>query len=96
MDPERVLSLAREHLGRGQLLFVGVIDPIHPKVETPEQVRDGVLLAGKYIPVEPLGTTDDCGFAPSAASSTSREVAFAKIRARVAGTELAGRELFEQ
>jgi len=41
-----------------------------------------------------LGTTDDCGFAPFADdASTSREIAFAKIRARVEGTQLAAREL---
>ena len=41
-----------------------------------------------------LGTTDDCGFAPFADdASTSREVAFQKIRARVDGTALAARRL---
>jgi 5-methyltetrahydropteroyltriglutamate--homocysteine methyltransferase len=41
-----------------------------------------------------LGTTDDCGFAPFGDdTSTSRDTAFAKIRARVAGTDLAAREL---
>ena len=43
------------------------------------------------IPTEP---TDGCGFAPFADdASTSREIAFEKIRARVAGTALAAREL---
>ena len=41
-----------------------------------------------------LGTCDDCGFAPfSDDTSTSRETAFAKIRARVEGTHLAATEL---
>jgi 5-methyltetrahydropteroyltriglutamate--homocysteine methyltransferase len=40
--------------------------------------------------VEQLGSTDDCGFSPfSDDTSTSRETAFAKIRARVRGTALA-------
>ena len=40
------------------------------------------------------GTTDDCGFAPfSDDTSTDRDTAFAKIRARVAGTALAARKL---
>jgi 5-methyltetrahydropteroyltriglutamate--homocysteine methyltransferase len=57
-------------------------------------VRDRILEAAKYIPVEQLGTTDDCGFAPfSDDTSTSREIAFAKIRARVLGTALASRKL---
>jgi 5-methyltetrahydropteroyltriglutamate--homocysteine methyltransferase len=69
---------------------VGVISPIDPRVDTPEEVRDRVLEAAKYIPLEQLGTTDDCGFAPfSDDTSTTRETAFAKIRARVEGTRLA-------
>jgi 5-methyltetrahydropteroyltriglutamate--homocysteine methyltransferase len=50
--------------------------------------------AAKYIPLDQLGTTDDCGFSPfSDDTSTARATAFAKIRARVAGTELAGKLL---
>jgi 5-methyltetrahydropteroyltriglutamate--homocysteine methyltransferase len=67
-----------------------VINPIDPRVETPEEVRDRVLEAAEYIPVEQLGTCDDCGFSPfSDDTTTSRETAFAKIRARVQGTALA-------
>jgi 5-methyltetrahydropteroyltriglutamate--homocysteine methyltransferase len=62
---------------------VGVISPIDPRVDTPEEVRDRVLEAAKYIRLEQLGTTDDCGFSPfSDDTSTTRETAFAKIRAR--------------
>jgi 5-methyltetrahydropteroyltriglutamate--homocysteine methyltransferase len=86
-DPERVLGLIRESRKAGQLVFVGVTDPIDPRVETVDQVSDRILLAARYIPVQSLGTTDDCGFAPFADdASTSREVAFRKIRARVEGT----------
>jgi 5-methyltetrahydropteroyltriglutamate--homocysteine methyltransferase len=75
-------------------VFVGVTDPINPAVETAEQVRDRILLAASYLPVSQLGTTDDCGFAPFADdASTSREIAFEKIRARVAGTKLAAQRL---
>jgi 5-methyltetrahydropteroyltriglutamate--homocysteine methyltransferase len=93
-DPERVLGILREHLQPGQLVFVGVTDPIHPAVETPGQVRDRVLLAAQYLPVSQLGTTDDCGFAPFADDlSTSRDIAFEKIRARVEGTKKAAEAL---
>ena len=93
-DPARVLGLIRDHLPPDRLIFVGVIDPIDATVETAEQVRDRVLLAARYLPVEQLGTTDDCGFAPFADdTSTSRDVAFAKIRARVEGTRLAEQRL---
>ena len=74
--------------------FVGVVSPIDPRVETAEEVRDRVLEAAKYIPIDQLGTTDDCGFSPfSDDTSTARETAFAKIRARVEGTQLAEKVL---
>ena len=67
-----------------------VVARIDPRIETAEEVRNRVLEASEYIPVEQLGTTDDCGFAPfSDDTSTSRDTAFAKIRARVLGTALA-------
>jgi 5-methyltetrahydropteroyltriglutamate--homocysteine methyltransferase len=93
-DRERVLKIIREYLRPEQRVFVGVISPIDPHLDTPEEVRDRVLEAAKYIPLEQLGTTDDCGFSPfSDDTSTTRETAFAKIRARVEGTELAERLL---
>ena len=73
---------------------MGVIDPINPRVETPEEVRDQVLEAAKYLPLAQLGTTDDCGFSPFGDdTSTARETAFEKIRVRVAGTALAAKVL---
>jgi methionine synthase II (cobalamin-independent) len=93
-DRIRVLKIIREHLQPDQRVFVGVISPIDPHIETPEEVRDRVLEAAAYIPVSQLGTTDDCGFSPfSDDTSTSRDTAFAKIRARVLGTELAAKIL---
>ncbi|MBX3468030.1 MAG: cobalamin-independent methionine synthase II family protein [Planctomycetes bacterium] len=93
-DRRRVLSLVRDHLRPGQRVFVGVIAPIDPRIETPEEVRDRTLEAAEFIPLEQLGTTDDCGFSPfSDDTSTSRDVAFAKIAARVRGTALAASAL---
>jgi 5-methyltetrahydropteroyltriglutamate--homocysteine methyltransferase len=89
-DRVRVLKIIRQYLKPDQRAFVGVVSPIDPRVDTPEEVRDRVLEAAEYIPLEQLGTTDDCGFAPfSDDTSTPREKAFAKIRARVEGTRLA-------
>ncbi len=63
---------------------------LNPRIETPEDVRDLVLEASEYIPIEQLGSTDDCGFSPFFDNtSTSRDTAFAKIRARVRGTAMA-------
>lgn len=93
-DPEAVLETVAGVARPDQRVFVGVIDPIDPNVETAEQVRDRVLLAARHIPLAQLGTTDDCGFSPFADDgSTAREVAFAKIRARVEGTALAAEQL---
>jgi 5-methyltetrahydropteroyltriglutamate--homocysteine methyltransferase len=93
-DRRRVLSIIREHMPPGARIFVGVIDPIDPRVETPEEVRDRVLEAAEYIPIDRLGTCDDCGFSPFGDdTSTARELAFDKIRSRVLGTELATKEL---
>jgi 5-methyltetrahydropteroyltriglutamate--homocysteine methyltransferase len=89
-DRIRVLKIIREYLKPDQVAFVGVVSPIDPHMDTPEEVRDRVLEAAEYIPINQLGTTDDCGFAPfSDDISTTREVAFAKIKARVEGTRLA-------
>jgi 5-methyltetrahydropteroyltriglutamate--homocysteine methyltransferase len=93
-NPGRVLSAIRNLLKPGQILFVGVTDPIDPKIESPEAVRDRVLAAAKFIPLETLETTDDCGFSPFADDvSTSRVTAFAKVKSRVEGTAMAAKVL---
>jgi 5-methyltetrahydropteroyltriglutamate--homocysteine methyltransferase len=93
-DRVRVLKAIRAYMKPEQRIFIGVTAPIDPRIETPEEVRDQVLEAAEYIPVDQLGTTDDCGFSPfSDDTSTSRDTAFAKIRSRVIGTALAAREL---
>ena len=105
-DPERVYELVGEHSredanGVPQVVHIGVIDPLNPTIETPEQVRDRLVTASKYIPVERLGSTDDCGFSPFSiddkpkhgGADFARDVAFQKIKARVEGTKLASEEL---
>lgn len=93
-DRARALKIIRENMKPDQRIFIGVIAPINPRIETPEEVRDHTLEAAEYIAVEQLGTTDDCGFSPfSDDTSTTRDTAFAKIRARVLGTALASEAL---
>jgi 5-methyltetrahydropteroyltriglutamate--homocysteine methyltransferase len=93
-DRVGVLKIIRRHLKENQRVFVGVVSPIDPRVETPEEVRDRVLEAARFIPLEQLGTTDDCGFSPFCDDiSTTRGTAFAKISVRVAGTALASKIL---
>ena len=93
-DRRRVLRVIADNIKPGQRIFVGVIDPLEPRVESAEEVRDRTLEAAEFIPIAQLGTTDDCGFSPfSDDLSTSRETAFAKITARVRGTALAAAAL---
>lgn len=93
-DPGPALAMIAEHLKPHQRLYVGVVDPCDPNVESAELVRDRVLAAAAHIPVGQLGTTDDCGFSPfSDDIVTGRDTAFAKIAARVEGTKLAEAEL---
>lgn len=105
-DKERVYKLIGEHSredanGVAQVCFIGVINPQNPRVETPEEVRDDLVLASKYIPRERLGSTDDCGFSPFSIDTkpkhgspdVARDIAFKKIRSRVEGTRLAEERL---
>jgi 5-methyltetrahydropteroyltriglutamate--homocysteine methyltransferase len=93
-DRRHVLRIIRKHMKRDQRIFVGVIAPGAPRVEAPEEVCDRVLEASEHIPIEQLGSTDDCGFSPfSDNTSTTRDTAFAKIEARVRGTRLAEQRL---
>jgi 5-methyltetrahydropteroyltriglutamate--homocysteine methyltransferase len=93
-NPARVLRIIRDCMKPDQRVFVGVIAPIDPRVETPDEVRDRALEAAEFIPIGQLGTCDDCGFSPFCDdTTTSRDTAFAKIRARVDGTALASKWL---
>ena len=105
-DQERVYKLVGQHSradanGVPQVCFIGVINPLNPRVETPEEVRDALLLASKYIPKERLGSTDDCGFSPFSidqkpkhgSPDIARDVAFEKITSRVKGTRMASEKL---
>ena len=93
-DRVRVLKIIRQYLRPDQRVFVGVVSPIDPRVDTPDEVCERVLEAAAYIPPEQLGTTDDCGFSPFCDdTSTTRDQAFEKIKARVLGTALAASRL---
>jgi 5-methyltetrahydropteroyltriglutamate--homocysteine methyltransferase len=93
-DRPRVLSIIAETMRPGHRVFVGVTDPIDPRIETPEEVRDRVIEAAEVIPPAQLGTCDDCGFSPFGDdTSTARDTAFEKIRSRVVGTALAAEKL---
>ncbi len=105
-DREKVYKLVGEHLredaeGVKQVAFMGVINPLNPEVESPEQVRDQLVTAAKYIPKEQLGATDDCGFSPFSRDEKpahgspdfARDIAMQKIANRVKGAKMASEEL---
>jgi 5-methyltetrahydropteroyltriglutamate--homocysteine methyltransferase len=93
-DPDRVLEIIRENAPSEATVFVGVIDPIDMRVETADEVRDRVLRAAEHLGTDRLGTCDDCGFSPFGDdTSTARDIAFAKIAARVEGTAAAAEQL---
>lgn len=78
-----------------------MINPLNPKVESPEEVADALITAAKYIPHDQLGATDDCGFSPFSidvkpkhgSPDFARDVAFEKIANRVKGVKIASEKL---
>jgi 5-methyltetrahydropteroyltriglutamate--homocysteine methyltransferase len=89
-NKKHVLNSIKQNIRPGQQVFLGVTNVLDSRLETPEEIRDIILEAAETIHADQLGTTDDCGFCPFADdTSTSREIAFAKIKARVDGTKLA-------
>ena len=105
-DKERVYRLVGEHSrndanGVAQVCFIGVIDPLNPTVETPEEVAADLVTAANHIPRERLGATDDCGFSPFSIDDKpkhgspdfARDIAFRKITARVQGAQIASEQL---
>lgn len=107
-DPDRVARLVGRQLrrqvradGAAPRVLLGVTNPTSPKLETPEAISEQLVRAARFIPAELLGSTDDCGFSPylidekprHGSPDFARDVAFAKIAARVRGTQLASDEL---
>ncbi len=105
-DKERVYRLIGENIradanGVKQVAFVGVVDPLNPEVETPEQIAADLVTAAKHIPLDQLGATDDCGFSPFSidvkpkhgSPDFARDIAFQKIAAREKGVRLASEQL---
>jgi methionine synthase II (cobalamin-independent) len=105
-DKDRVYRLIGDNLrgdanGVTQMAYIGVINPLNPRVESPEEVRDMLVHAANFIAKEQLGATDDCGFSPFSIDEKpshgspefARETAWQKIANRVAGTRLAAEKL---
>jgi len=74
----------------GKKIAVGVVDHRNLQVETAEQVAATIRKALKFIPVERLIVTSDCGFGRE---GMSRRIAFYKMVAIVRGTNIVRKEL---
>src|SRR6185312_15691705 len=98
-DRESVYKLVGEHSredanGVPQVVFVGVINPQNPRVESAQEVCDELVAAAKHIPKERLGATDACGSPPSTIDENplhgrpdyARDTASQKTETRVAAT----------
>jgi methionine synthase II (cobalamin-independent) len=105
-DKDRVYRIIGDELrgdadGVTQMAYIGVINPLNPRVESPEEVRDALIRAANFIDKEQLGATDDCGFSPFSIDEKpnhgspdyARDVAFQKITNRVAGARMAAEKL---
>jgi methionine synthase II (cobalamin-independent) len=105
-DRDRIYGLIGQYLredanGVPQMAYIGVINPLNPRVESAEEVRDALVRAANFIPRERLGSTDDCGFSPFSIDEKpnhgspdyARDVAFQKITSRIEGTKLAAEKL---
>jgi 5-methyltetrahydropteroyltriglutamate--homocysteine methyltransferase len=68
----------------GKEIMVGVIDVASDEIETAEQVADTIGRALQFVRKEKLMPCTNCGMAPM-----NREIAAAKLKALVEGTEIA-------
>jgi 5-methyltetrahydropteroyltriglutamate--homocysteine methyltransferase len=94
-DKPSVLKFIKASLRPGQRVFLGVTNVLDPRIETPEEVAKMLIDASKTIRPDQLGSCDDCGFSPFADDrSTDREIAFAKIKSRVLGTQIAQSKVY--
>ena len=87
--------------GVTQMAYLGVCNVASPRAETPQEIADQLIRAANFIDKNQIGSTDDCGFSPFSIDEKpnygspdyARDVAFAKIKARVEGSRLAAEKL---
>jgi methionine synthase II (cobalamin-independent) len=105
-DKDPVYESIGKHLrtdanGVTQMAYIGVINGLNPRIESPQEVADALVRAANFIPKEQLGATDDCGFSPFSIDEKpshgspdyARDVAFQKITNRVEGARAAASKL---
>jgi hypothetical protein len=84
-----------------QVAFIGVTNPLDHRLESPASIRDALVEAAKYIPVDQLVAANDCGFLmfsidvkPKHGSQDfAQEVVRSKFRIRLENVRLASEVL---
>jgi methionine synthase II (cobalamin-independent) len=105
-DKDPVLETIGKNLrsdaeGVTQMAYLGVCNVASPRAESPQEIADQLIRAANFIDKNQIGSTDDCGFSPFSIDEKpnygspdyARDVAFAKIKARVEGSRLAAEKL---
>jgi methionine synthase II (cobalamin-independent) len=94
-------NLRSDAEGVTQMAYLGVCNVASPRAESPQEIADQLIRAANFIDKNQIGSTDDCGFSPFSIDEKpnygspdyARDVAFAKIKARVEGSRLAAEKL---
>jgi methionine synthase II (cobalamin-independent) len=94
-------NLRSDAEGVTQMAYLGVINPLNPRIESPQEVAEQLARAANFIDKNQIGSTDDCGFSPFSIDEKpnhgspdyAREVAFNKIKSRVEGSRMAAEKL---
>ncbi|KAI9724276.1 MAG: hypothetical protein M1828_003700 [Chrysothrix sp. TS-e1954] len=94
-------SIRADANGVKQVAFIGVVNPLNPRIESPEEICQALVDASKSIKIDQLGATDDCGFSPFSidkkpkhgGADFARDVAFQKIANRIKGVKMASEKL---
>jgi 5-methyltetrahydropteroyltriglutamate--homocysteine methyltransferase len=87
-QPRLDLSQLEPLAKAGKTVMLGSLDLGDPQIETPERVAERIRAALKYVPAEQLVIAPDCGM-----KYLSRETAFGKLQAMVAGAAIVRAEL---
>ena len=94
-------NLRSDAEGVTQMAYLGAINPLNPRIESPQEVAEQLVRAANFIDKNQIGSTDDCGFSPFSIDEKpnhgspdyAREVAFSKIKSRVEGSRMAADKL---
>ncbi|UJF25120.1 hypothetical protein L0B52_02955 [Suttonella sp. R2A3] len=89
---ESILHCIKEYIGN-KFVYLGFVSHLNKEIELPTRIAERIVLASDILGQVP-GVSECCGYSPFCNDlTTTREWAFEKIRARVAGAQLAAKKL---